>query len=98
MDQKLVLHGAPFKVHWKLVECKAPHHAEWHGVGPARSHAETEYNLADNGNGGTRFDYRNVFKAPMGPLGAAASRILVGGLPHKEAIASLQKLKALAEG
>ena len=72
-------------------------HAEWHGRGPARSHAETEYRLADNGRGGTRFDYRNEFKAPFGPLGAVASRALVGGLPAKEADASLKRLKRLLE-
>jgi hypothetical protein len=85
-----------FKVHWELVACDEDHHAEWHGRGPARSHAETEYNLTAI-DGGTRFAYRNVFKAPLGPLGAVASRALVGGLPRREADASLRKLKALAE-
>jgi uncharacterized protein YndB with AHSA1/START domain len=97
MEQGLTLRGAHFKVKWELVECDAPHHAEWHGRGPARSHAETEYTLSENGDGGTRFAYRNEFSAPMGPLGAAASRVLVGGLPHKEAVRSLQKLKSLLE-
>ena len=71
-------------------------HAEWHGRGPARSHAETEYRLTAV-DGGTRFDYRNEFTAPLGPLGRVASRALVGGLPRREADASLRKLKALAE-
>jgi uncharacterized protein YndB with AHSA1/START domain len=97
MEQGMRLRGANFKVKWELVECDAPHHAEWHGKGPARSHAETEYTLKDNGDGGTRFSYRNVFEAPMGPLGAAASKVLVGGLPHKEAVASLHNLKSLLE-
>ncbi len=97
MEQGMRLRGANFKVKWELVRCDAPHHAEWHGKGPARSHAETEYTLTDNGNGGTRFAYRNVFEAPMGPLGAAASKVLVGGLPQKEAVASLQNLKSLLE-
>jgi hypothetical protein len=35
--------------------------------------------------------------APLGPLGRVASRALVGGLPRREADASLRKLKALAE-
>jgi carbon monoxide dehydrogenase subunit G len=98
MEQVLHLRGANFKVHWHLAKVKAPHHAKWQGRGPARSHAETEYRLADNGRGGTRFDYRNDFKAPLGPLGAVASRALVGGQPAKEADASLRKLKALVEG
>jgi carbon monoxide dehydrogenase subunit G len=98
MEQVLHLRGANFKVHWHLATSEAPNHAKWQGRGPARSHAETEYRLADNGRGGTRFDYRNEFKAPLGPLGAVASRALVGGLPAKEADASLRRLKALVEG
>jgi uncharacterized protein YndB with AHSA1/START domain len=96
MEQTLHLRGVNFKVHWELVSCTAGHHAEWHGRGPARSHAETEYRVSEDGDG-TRFDYRNVFRAPLGPLGAVASRALVGGLPRREADASLARLKALAE-
>jgi hypothetical protein len=69
---------------------------KWEGRGPARSHASTEYRLTPH-NGGTRFDYRNELKAPLGPLGALASRALVGGVPEKEATASLERLKALLE-
>lgn len=97
MEQVLCLRGANFKVKWHLAVSDAPRHAKWHGRGPARSHAETEYTLSDNGRGGTRFDYRNEFKAPLGPLGKFASSALVGGLPAKEADASLRRLKALIE-
>jgi carbon monoxide dehydrogenase subunit G len=96
MEQTLHLRGVNFKVHWELVACDNPRHAEWHGRGPARSHAETEYRLTAI-DSGTRFDYRNEFKAPLGPLGAMASRAIVGGLPRREADASLRRLKALAE-
>ena len=96
MEQTLHLRGVNFKVHWELVSCEPGRHAEWHGRGPARSHAETEYSLTAV-DGGTRFDYRNEFKAPLGALGAVASRAIVGGLPRREADASLQRLKALAE-
>jgi hypothetical protein len=48
--------------------------------------------------GRTRFDYENEFKAPGGIIGAAASRVLVGGVPQREATRSLQQLKALIEG
>lgn len=97
MVQVLHLRGANFKVKWHLDSSTPPHRATWKGRGPARSHAETEYRLSDNGKGGTRFDYRNEFKAPLGPLGAVAGNALVGGLPAKEADASLRKLKALME-
>jgi carbon monoxide dehydrogenase subunit G len=97
MEQVLCLRGANFHVKWHLATEDEPFRAEWHGRGPARSHAETEYRLSDNGKGGTRFDYRNEFKAPLGPLGAFASRALVGGLPAKEADASLRRLKTLME-
>jgi uncharacterized protein YndB with AHSA1/START domain len=96
MEQTLCVRGVNFKVHWDLVTCDRPHHAEWHGRGPARSRAETEYRFTAVG-GGTRFDYRNAFHAPLGPLGAVAGRALVGGVPRREAEASLQRLKHLAE-
>lgn len=95
--QTLCLRGANFKVRWTVAELEAPRLAVWEGRGPARSKARTAYRLSADGNGGTRFDYENEFKAPLGPLGAAASRALVGGLPAREAKASLQRLKALLE-
>jgi len=97
MAQSLTLRGAHFKVKWELVVCEEAKRAEWHGKGPARSHAETEYLLSENADGGTHFSYRNEFRAPMGPLGAAASRVLVGGLPEKEGRATLTALKKLVE-
>jgi uncharacterized membrane protein len=97
MDQTLSLHGAPFRVHWTLVVCEPQRRAQWEGRGPARSHAETEYRLTAVGGGRTRFDYRNEFKAPLGALGAMASRVFVGGLPQREADGSLRRLKELLE-
>ena len=96
MDQTLALRGTPFRVRWTLVSCEEARHAQWEGRGPARSHAETEYRLTPR-KGGTRFDYRNSFRAPMGPLGAVASRVVVGDLPRREAEKSLQHLKELCE-
>ncbi len=96
MTQVLVLRGAHFKVKWELVACDESARAEWHGRGPARSHAETEYVLEPiDGGKGTRFAYRNDFKAPLGPLGSIASKALVGGVPEREAKASLERLKGL---
>lgn len=97
MDQKLCLRGVSFWVHWELEEIDAPWFARWEGKGPARSKAIIEDRLSEH-DGGTRFDYRNEFKAPLGPLGAAASRVVTGGIPEKEANASLQRLKAVLEG
>ncbi len=96
MDQKLCLRGVSFWVHWTLEEVDAPWFARWEGKGPARSKAIIEDRLAEH-DGGTRFDYRNEFKAPLGPLGAAASRVVTGGIPEKEANASLQRLKEILE-
>ena len=96
MDQKLCLRGVSFWVHWELKEVDAPRFARWEGKGPARSRAIIEDRLSEH-DGGTRFDYRNEFKAPLGPLGAAASRVVTGGIPEKEANASLQRLKQILE-
>jgi hypothetical protein len=49
-------------------------------------------------DGCTMFDYRNEFKAPLGPLGAAVSRALVGGMPQREATRTLQLLRSHVEG
>jgi hypothetical protein len=96
MRQTLCLRGVKFDVQWELTELDAPRRAVWQGHGPARSRATIVDELTAV-DGGTRFDYHNNFKAPLGPLGAVASRTLVGGLPKKEADASLQRLKRLLE-
>ena len=86
-----------FRLFSRITEQDEPRMARWEGKGPARSHASTEYHLADNGDGGTHFDYRNEFKAPFGPLGSVASRALVGEVPKREADSSLERLKAIVE-
>jgi carbon monoxide dehydrogenase subunit G len=96
MRQVLCLRGVSFHVDWELAKSDKPNRAFWKGKGPARSKAETEYTMTAV-DGGTRFEYRNEFKAPLGPLGAVASKALVGGVPEREANASLQKLKELVE-
>jgi len=97
MDQTLCIRGISFKVHWTLKYLDAPNYARWEGRGPARSRAVIEDRLSTH-DGVTRFDYRNEFRTPLGPIGAVASRAFVGGIPQKEATASLQRLKALLEG
>lgn len=96
MEQTLCLRGVPFGVTWTVAEWDPPHHAVLEGRGPARSRARTQDDLVEV-DGGTRFDYVNEFNPPMGPLGAVAGKVLVGGLSAREANASLHKLKALLE-
>jgi uncharacterized protein YndB with AHSA1/START domain len=97
MKQKLHVRGMTFHVRWEVAEAERPSLAVWEGKGPARSKAHIAYRLAGNGDGGTRFDYENEFKAPLGPLGNMASRALVGGVPQREANATLANLKRLME-
>ncbi len=97
MKQTLSLRGASFKVKWELTECDPGARAVWEGRGPVRSYARTEYHLSENDSGGTSFHYVNEFSAPGGPLGKAASKALVGGLPKREADKSLAQLKKLLE-
>jgi uncharacterized protein YndB with AHSA1/START domain len=97
MDQTLCLRHANFKVHWTLTEADRPNRATWEGRGPAGSYARTSYRLEAVSGSATRFHYENEFKAPGGILGAAASRVIVGGVPAREADHSLRNLKALLE-
>jgi hypothetical protein len=96
MDQQIHLRGVSLDVHWTLVKCDPCARAIWEGRGPARSRAHTEYVLGAE-RGGTRFDYRNEFHPPFGPLGAIVSRALVGGMPEREAQRTLQRLRAQME-
>jgi uncharacterized protein YndB with AHSA1/START domain len=97
MEQLLSLRGVNFHVHWTLVDLAAPERAEWDGRGPAHSRAVIRYELTDEGNGATRFDYTNEFRAPGGMLGNVASRVIVGGVSEREAHHSLARLKTLLE-
>jgi uncharacterized protein YndB with AHSA1/START domain len=91
MDQQIHMRGVNLEVHWKLIGCRPCELAVWEGRGPARSHARSEYVLTPE-NGGTRFDYRNEFRPPLGPVGAIVSRALVGGMPEREAKRTLDRL------
>jgi uncharacterized protein YndB with AHSA1/START domain len=97
MDQQIHLRGVSLDVHWRLVQCETAKLAVWEGRGPARSRARTEYRLGETADGATRFDYANEFHAPLGLLGALASRALVGGIPEREAKRTLQRLKTILE-
>lgn len=93
MDQQLHMRGVNLEVHWRLADCQPCQLAVWEGRGPARSSARTEYVLEPE-NGGTRFDYKNEFRPPLGPLGAIVSRALVGGMPEREAGRTLERLRS----
>jgi uncharacterized protein YndB with AHSA1/START domain len=97
VEQRLALRGAPFNVHWTLTECEPPRLGVWEGRGPAHSYARVTNKLAPNGNGGTHFEYENTFEAPGGAMGRLASRVVVGGVPKREADKSLKALKTLLE-
>ena len=97
MDQRIHMRGVNLDVNWTLTECRENELAVWEGRGPARSRARTEYTLTAD-EGGTRFDYRNEFRAPLGPVGAVVSRALVGGMPEREAGRTLDLLRAHLEG
>ena len=98
LRQELCLRHVHFHVRWTVAEAETAKLAVWDGRGPARSRAHSIYRLAPNGNGGTSFEYENEFRAPLGPLGSVASRALVGGVPQREANATLVNLKRLLEG
>lgn len=97
LRQTLCVRGAKFNVDWTVADLEDQKLALWEGKGPARSKATTRYELSARDGKGTRFDYFTEFKAPLGPLGAAASTVLVGGVSDREAGRSLRRLKALAE-
>lgn len=96
MDQQIHMRGVSLEVHWTLVDCRPGERAVWEGRGPARSRAHSEYILSAQ-DGGTRFDYRNEFRPPLGPVGALVSRTLVGGMPEREAMRTLERLRAHLE-
>ena len=97
LEQTLHLRGVNVKVRWTVAEARAYELAVWEGRGPARAKAHTTYKLSPDGRQGTRFDYQVEFRAPLGPIGAAASRALVGGVPQREADKTLARLKDLLE-
>ena len=98
MTETLVLRGVPFEVDWEVVELDAPWVSVLEGKGPVRSRAKVVNRLSETPDGGTHYVYENEFRAPLGPLGKTAARVIAGGVPEREALGSLQNLKRLLEG
>jgi uncharacterized membrane protein len=96
-EQTLNIRGAHVRVEWTVIALDEARRAVWEGRGPAHSRASIVYELRPAGESATRFEYTNEFKPPGGPLGAVAGRVLVGGLSHREAQRSLERLKQLVE-
>jgi len=96
LTQRLELAGRGFTVHWKVIENRPARRVEWEGSGPMRSHAGVTYELAPNGNGGTRFTYTNEFALPGGPLGRVAGAV-VRRVTAGELDRSLDRLRAMVE-
>jgi hypothetical protein len=96
MDQRIHLRGVSLEVHWTLTEVRPNELAVWEGRGPARSSAHSEYVLTAERDG-TRFDYRNEFRPPLGHVGAIVSRALVRGIPEREARRTLDRLRTHLE-
>ena len=97
MDQSIHMRGVTFKVRWTLATVTPPRTALWEGKGPAHSSARIRYELSEDGDGNTIFDYTNDFKPPAGRLGALASRVVIGAASEREARNTLQRLKELLE-
>jgi uncharacterized membrane protein len=97
MDQSMHVRGLTFKVHWTLMAVDSPRRAEWEGGGPAHSMAVIRYELSSNDEDHTTFQYTNEFHVPGGRLGNVASRMIVGATSEREALKSLERLKALVE-
>ena len=97
MDQRIHLRGVSLDVHWRLAECRRTHARYGRGAARLARALAPNTRLRALADGGTRFDYANDFHAPLGPIGALASRALVGGMPEREATRTLERLRALLE-
>lgn len=96
LSQCLKLAGSKFTVRWRVVQDDCPTRVVWEGQGPVHSKARVVYELAPDGNGGTRFTYTNEYSLPGGPLGRLGGRA-VAPASRRESEKSLEKLKKLLE-
>ena len=96
LSQSLKLAGRKFTVRWRVVEDDCPTRVVWEGSGPVGSKAKVVYELAPDGDGGTRFTYANEYFLPGGALGRLGGRA-VAPASRRESEKSLAKLKRLLE-
>lgn len=96
LRQRMKVAGQRFRLSWRVVEADRPSRVVWEGDGPMGSKAKAVYELAEDGEGGTRFSYLNQYDLPGGPAGKLAGRAIVKA-SGREADRSLERLKELVE-
>lgn len=96
LRQRMKVAGQRFRLEWTVVESDRPSRVIWEGRGPMGSKAKAVYELAENGDGGTRFSYMNEYGLPGGFAGRLAARAVLKA-SGREADRTLERLKALVE-
>jgi uncharacterized protein YndB with AHSA1/START domain len=96
LRQRMKVAGQRFRLEWTVVQSDRPARVVWEGKGPMGSKAKAVYELAENGDGGTRFSYMNEYGLPGGFAGKLAARAVIRA-SGREADRTLKRLKALVE-
>ena len=97
MSQTLHLRGVPFKVQ---LDARGARRAALRALGGQRARRARRPSpriASASATGAPTSTTATSFARPFGPLGAAASRVIVGGIPEKEANASLRRLREILE-
>ena len=96
LRQRMKVAGQRFRLSWRVIQADRPSRVVWEGEGPMGSKAKAVYDLAENGDGGTRFSYMNQYDMPGGPAGKLAGAAIVKA-SGREADRTLERLKELVE-
>ena len=96
LRQRMKVAGQRFHLSWMVVEAARPSRIVWEGRGPMGSKAKAIYEIAGNGDGGSRFSYLNEYSLPGGPAGRLAG-MAIRGASGREADRTLKRLKKLVE-
>ena len=97
VEQRLALRGAPFTVNWKLTECDPPRRRHLGGQGPGRLLRTRDQQALAERRRRHALRVREHVRGPGRAMGRLASRVVVGGVPKREADKSLEALKTLLE-